>query len=244
MSYSLHSIGASSAPLLHFYAGAAGWNRRFPGSVLDPGHNIAEPRIASLLQRLLAAAFEVGLHASVGTLRSSNRLRAECHRLESVAGRPVTAVRQHWLRYSWRDTWAGQARAGLSTDHSLGFIDRPGFRNGAALAFRPLVASGNGSASFTAVPLVLMDSHVYDYNVDARIDRGSEIERWIGEILAVRGLASVLWHPHTLRSAYGWRGRRGSSRNLGCTIRQPPRCRVRRHRRSGSHEVVRPAIQL
>jgi hypothetical protein len=39
-------------------------------------------------------------------------------------------------------------------------------------------------------------------------------------------------------------GLRGPSRNLGCTIRQPPRGRVRRHRRSGSHEVVRSAIQL
>ena len=32
-----------------------------------------------------------------------------------------------------------------------------------------------------------------------------EIQRWLGEVKAVNGQISILWHPHTLSEDYGWR---------------------------------------
>lgn|SRR5262245_11983151 len=188
----------------HFYAGPSGWRRRGASALLDPGYDIEEPRIAALVRRLIARGFAVGLHASVGTWRSSEKLEIERRRLESVTGRLVTRVRQHWLRFSWQDTWIAQSRASLAQDSTLGFNDRPGFRNGAALAIQPITPDGM-QLPLTSVPMVLMDSHLYDYNPNPRHDRGAEIESWIREIRDVHGVASILWHPHTLHPAYGWR---------------------------------------
>lgn len=189
---------------IHVYAGPAGLRRGWPGLVMDPGYDCADPGLATLLRRLAAGGFEIGLHPGFGTWRSARLIREQRDRLARALSPAVTSCRQHWLRFSWAETWAAQAAAGLTLDTTLGFNDRPGFRNSAALAFAPSAADGS-ELPITAVPLILMDSHIYDYDLDTGRDPGTAIERWIGEVRAVGGEASVLWHPHTLHRSYGWR---------------------------------------
>lgn len=188
---------------LHFYAGPRGLRRGWPGYLMDPGYDCADPRIVDLLHNLIQSGFEVGLHPSYGSWASTNMIARQRERLTHALGQPVTACRQHWLRFSWEKTWIAQAGAGILLDSTLGFNDRPGFRNGAALRFRPSLPLRSG-LPITAEPMILMDSHLYDYDLDACRDLGGSIERWIGEVKAVGGVATVLWHPHTLDRSYGW----------------------------------------
>jgi hypothetical protein len=171
---------------------------------MDPGYNCAEPRLANLLRNLAQEGFEIGIHPSYNSFMSAESIAAETDRLADVLGRPVTACRQHWLRFSWANTWAAQAAADLRCDSTLGFNDRPGFRNGAALAFQPVDPASGELLPIAVQPLVLMDSHIYDYDLDAARHPEQFIEPWIAEVKAVGGLATVLWHPHTLDPAYGW----------------------------------------
>jgi len=55
------------------------------------------------------------------------------------------------------------------------------------------------------LPTVLMDSHLYDYQMLAADDRRATMRAWLDEVVAVAGQAAVLWHPHTLSDDYGWR---------------------------------------
>lgn len=171
-------------------------------ALLDPGYDVREERLAVKLRALAAAGWRIGMHQSYGAWRDAEPMAREKARVEEAIRAPVTMCRQHWLRFSWRDTWKAQQAAGLEADATLGFNDRPGFRNGAALSFHPWDTDRDSPMRLTATPLILMDSQLYDYRPGPDPER--EIRRWIGEVEATGGTASVLWHPHTLSADYGW----------------------------------------
>jgi hypothetical protein len=194
-------LGLSS----HFFVYARARNRSAKLRLFDPHYDITRTALPDMLQILLQQGFPIGLHQSFDSWRDTGAMAGERSRLEHSIGVPVVSCRQHWLRFSWAETWAAQYRAGLTTDFTLGFNDRPGFRNGAAVKMRPWSGSGGGLLGIEALPMVFMDSHLYDYSSLDDDGRRREIDHWINELRAVGGTASILWHPHTLGPEYGWK---------------------------------------
>lgn len=173
--------------------------------LLDPDYDVMEQAVAARLRVLAQQGCVIGLHPSFDSWGDTAVMQEEKQRVERACGAPVTSCRQHWLKFSWARTWSAQQQAGLGLDLTLGFNDRPGFRNGAALRFSPWDEARGAALTIESVPLVLMDSQLYDYAMMDDAARASAIQRWIGEVVEVRGSASVVWHPHTLSSDYGWR---------------------------------------
>lgn len=189
---------------INVYGGPGGW-RRAPSQILfDPGYSIRDEKLIAQLRSLAQKGWTIGLHQSFHAWDDAKTTGAELLRLSEALRLPITACRQHWLRFGWGKTWKVQAEAGLKMDMTLGFNDRPGFRNAAALRFHPYDEDTRERMNIQALPLVLMDSHLYDYGEFDAGGRSQEINRWLEEIRAVRGTASVLWHPHTLGEDYGW----------------------------------------
>lgn len=189
----------------HFNVYAAPLEGRSPRQrLIDPSYDPRRPRIRECLADLARRGWTVGLHQSFESWSDVERMQIERRRLEEALDRPVTSCRQHWLRFSWRDTWKTQQASGLRLDTTLGFNDRPAFRNAAALAWRPWDPDADAPMSLTAMPMVLMDSHLFDYSQLDDADRRRWIADWLGEIRAVHGAATVLWHPHVLSPDYGW----------------------------------------
>lgn len=192
--------------IIHVYGGPPGRARRTPARILiDPAYDVSAPEIATTLRRLADAGWTIGLHQSSAAWRDATIMRTERECVEEAIQRPVTFCRQHWLKFSWAETWAAQEAAGLRQDSTLGFNDRPGFRNSAALRLHPWNHSRQVAHTIEAIPMVLMDSHFYDYAPMTESERRAAILRWILETRAVRGQATVNWHTHTLSDAYGWR---------------------------------------
>jgi hypothetical protein len=187
-----------------FYGGIGGWKRSPVEILMDPAYNVEEQRLQNLLRSLHARGWKIGLHPSFNTWSDPGPILGECRRLENALQADVKTCRQHWLRFSWSRTWAAQAAAGLEKDFTLGFNDRPGFRNGAALGFHPLNGMLGSPLSITVYPMVLMDSHLYDYRDMSDGSRKKEIRYWMDEIRAVRGIGSVIWHQQVFSEDYGW----------------------------------------
>jgi len=172
--------------------------------LFDPGYDIGEQRFAGLLTRLSREGWQIGLHQSFDAWRSADMMRRQRERLQSFLPTAVTSCRQHWLRFSWQDTWAAQTDAGFEEDTTLMFNDRPGFRAAAALSWAPWHPEACQPHRLHVLPTVLMDSHLFDYQPIEPGQRMAAIHYWLDEIRAVAGQAAILWHPHTLTADYGW----------------------------------------
>lgn len=187
----------------HVFAGDPGFRR--PGRwLLDPGYRPGDPRLGGFYRTLRAGGWSLGLHPGYDAWADPDALRAQKAALEAASGAEVSACRQHWLRFSWAETWAAQEAAGLRQDTTLMFNDRPGLRGSAALAWCPWDPGAGRARVLEALPTILMDSHVYDYRPLAPAHRRAAMAQWLEEVGAVGGEAALLWHPHTLGPEYGW----------------------------------------
>ena len=188
----------------HFYAGPPGWGRGAGRLLLDPPYDVRDPALRRELGTLIDGGWRIGLHPSFDAWSGPRALEAQRLRLEAASGSNVSRCRQHWLRFSWSRTWRAQQEASLTLDSTLGFNDHPGFRNGCALRFRPWDGTERQGMTLEALPLLFMDSHFYDYALLDEPERGAEMARWLDELKAVRGEASVLWHQRVMHPDYGW----------------------------------------
>lgn len=190
---------------LHFYGGPPGLRRGSPRRILiDPAYDIGSDMMRGELRAFREGGWTVGLHQSFDAWDNARAMAREKASIEAALGAEVLHCRQHWLHFSWEKTWAAQAAAGLNLDSTLGFNDRPGFRSGHALRVRPWDEATDRPLSISTVPMVLMDSHFYDYSGNGQADVEAQMKPWIDEVRAVGGEATVNWHTHTITDVYGW----------------------------------------
>lgn len=180
------------------------WKDRLKQYLFDPTYDIKVPKLFEQFKKMQTDGWTIGLHPSYNSWKNTESIKEERELLERIIGVPVIACRQHWLRYSWEHTWKAQQDAGLKLDTTLGFNDRPSFRNGCVLEFNPWDIENNMEMKLKAIPMVLMDSHLYDYASYTDEQRDQELDYWLSETKQVHGVATILWHVHTLSSDYGW----------------------------------------
>lgn len=186
------------------YGGPGGWQRTPKQLLLDPSYNSLQPKLCQLFRHLHQEGWSIGLHQSYNAWSDAECMLKEKHYLEQAVDAPVTICRQHWLRFSWHKTWKTQQEAGLELDTTLGFNDRPGFRNGTALCFHPWDTNTKKPMKLAVLPMVLMDSHLYDYGDVDHEERYQQMNYWLDEIMAVRGTATIIWHQRVMSNDYGW----------------------------------------
>jgi hypothetical protein len=155
-------------------------------------------QIRSLLERIRENGFEVGLHAGWHSFLNRDCLKNEFLELERINGKSSNIVRQHWLRFDIEQTWRDQERCGFNLDSTLGFNDRAGYRAGTSLPFNPWMLHEQRSMELLEIPLVLMDSQLYDEQ-EMSLENGLECSNSLIDITRrSRGLLTINWHPHTL----------------------------------------------
>jgi hypothetical protein len=151
-----------------------------------------------ILDAIVHAGHEIGLHGSFSTGEDQGQMRAQRRSLDRLAGRPIVGVRQHFLRMHPGVTQRNMVAAGFEYDATWGFADRNGFRLGVADVVPAWDAEHKQPMPLELLPLIWMDRSLSKY---AGIE---EAERWIqdgvdlvNECRAVEGLWVGLWHPNT-----------------------------------------------
>ena len=144
---------------------------------MDPGYFLT-PEILEFIQTRNQEGFKFGIHPSFFSWKNPDEIRYERELFENTTNLYVDTIRQHWLRFSWKNTWKAQIQAGLKYDMTLGFNDSPGFRTGAALEYHPWSLHENSVLEILTCPLILMDSHLYSYQGFHDSQRKEVMQSW------------------------------------------------------------------
>jgi hypothetical protein len=160
-----------------------------------------------LVETLLEAGGEVGLHGSYTAADDSARLAAEKHKLEALAG-PITGHRYHYLRVDPHRNLAPLAGVGLRYDTTLGFPDALGFRAGIARPFRPWDFEREEPLDLIEVPLAAMDATLAEERYLGLAAKRAEpqLMQLLDRAAEFGGAFAVLWHPDRFDPATsgGW----------------------------------------
>ncbi len=161
----------------------------------DADYRLDEPRIHRAMKAVAATpGFSLGLHASAGGSLAAERAGFPY---------PVAINRQHFLKFRLPDHYEQVEQAGLAADASLGFSERPGFRNSYGMPFQPWSLQRREPYRFVEFPLHLMDAtfnHYWLGGRDAESRAAFAVERG-GAFLEKnrRGaVLSMLWHNNYL----------------------------------------------
>jgi len=160
---------------------------------IDPVYHRKPSEITAMIRRIIEDDCELALHGTRSAFLDVNVLKRQLESFESRLGFRLAGVRHHYLMFRHGKTLEAAAQASLMYDATLGFSDRPGFRNGMASPFFPYPV-GHPAGKILEIPLTFMDT------VLIRSDDEQEvIKRHIHESYlyakAAGGLFSVLIHP-------------------------------------------------
>jgi hypothetical protein len=180
---------------------------------------------ARLVETILAARGEVGLHGSYTAADDPARLVAEKQKLEALAG-PVAGHRYHYLRLDPHRNLAPLAGAGLRYDTTLGFPDAVGFRAGIARPFRPWDFEQDAPLDLVEVPLAAMDATLAEERYLGLSAKRAEprLMRLLDWAAEHGGAFAVLWHPDRFDPATSGGWDRLYSRVLQAVAERGGRC--------------------
>jgi hypothetical protein len=171
--------------------------------LLDPSYDIAKNgRLKQKCRELISEGNQIGIHGSYFSSEDGTLFMKEKEILENSINYKITKSRQHWLNYYESKTPYIHCEARIEQDSTLGFNDISGFRAGVASIYNPYDHKNNIPFPFKEIPLVIVDSHFYDYLDDYA---QNHLEWLFDSMSKVKNFGiSVIWHQRVISSDYGW----------------------------------------
>ncbi len=152
-------------------------------------YDIFDEEISEVIRHLDRDGWEIGVHGSYDSYDNLTLLSSERKQLESIIGKTIIGVRQHYLNLDIPRTWELQRKAGFKYDTSLGFNDKIGFRENKIYPFFPF------DDEFLELPLVIMDVALFSHNNEIE-NAWHKCEELIGCTQRARGLLTINWHSN------------------------------------------------
>lgn len=149
-------------------------------------YEISDPNIINVIKELDEGGWEIGVHGSIGSHTSADRLYREKHRIEDLINQSVIGIRQHNLKFERPETWRCQQAAGLKYDTSLGSASTVGFKYG----YNPIRPFDD---EFMAFPTTIMDKAL-DHVTDSIEDAWAICESLLAEAREHGAVMTILWH--------------------------------------------------
>ena len=136
----------------------------------------------------------IGIHPSYNSNNHIDILRDERYDLSKILDKPITKSRQHYLKMTLPKTYENLISVGITSDYTMGFPDKIGFRAGIALAFPFFNLKTNKQRPLTIVPFQIMDGTLKDYMKLSSIEATVKVQEIKNTIQNVNGQFVTIFH--------------------------------------------------
>ena len=181
------------------------------GKLYNADYKFSSKKLKRVYLKIENQGSEVGLHGSFGSAFSASQFEDEKLKLEAniLLGK-IDGNRFHFLCWDQEVTPGIIEKSGLNYDMSAAYPDKPGFKSGFCFPSRYYNFKENRSYEFVEVPLILMDSTVYEQKYLAlKENKSLELaNQHIDECVKHNGIFTLLWH-NTYYTNHKYRGRQG-----------------------------------
>jgi peptidoglycan/xylan/chitin deacetylase (PgdA/CDA1 family) len=160
----------------------------------DAYYDLEEERLVRLYKELTENGHEIGLHGTVGSSESPEKMKRDYNRVTHIMPQKVFGIRQHRLNYVHPWTSVYQGEIGIAYDNSLGFAAHEGFRNSYCLPFKLYDFKKDKIVDIWEFPLNVMDITLFAYQGYKYDDAIKSIQNLIIEIKKMHGIFTLLWH--------------------------------------------------
>lgn len=147
-----------------------------------------------------------GLHPSYESNRKLDVLYMEYYKLCSVYTRRIVKSRQHYLKFSFPETFRNLIKLSIRKEYSLGWGSQIGFRAGISRPFPFFDLQENKQTHLIFVPFMVMDRTLKDYLSLTPNDAINKVNQLCDAVKQVNGQFTVLWHNDSLSDEGEWKG--------------------------------------
>jgi hypothetical protein len=181
------------------------WQMNRSRNEKDRQVNIRHPLF---LQRLKTCAAQVkpGIHPSWESKTNAAQLHKEKTALERSIGHQVCDSRQHFLAFSFPQTFRNLVQAGITRDFSLGWPERAGFRAATSWPFAFYDVLRDKQETLCFIPSCAMDVTLKDYmglNAEEAILLGTDLKE---KARLEGGVFCFIIHNESMSDTGSWKG--------------------------------------
>lgn len=161
---------------------------------IDSYYKFSDKRIKEIFAYLFQNNCEIGLHGTVASAISEEKMNKTLQNLNNNTSKKVISNRQHRLHYTLPKTALIHENCGIKEDFTLGFAAHEGFRNSYCHPFKLFDFENERIIDVWQYPLNVMDTTLLHYqklNYDESLKKVKEI---ILEVKKFKGTFTILWH--------------------------------------------------
>lgn len=184
-----------------------GWQSLFFVKAQVPGeydctYDITASDTRNFVQQLTRCGATIALHGSYRSAEDADRFIQEKARLENAVGQPITANRQHYLRFLAPQTAEFWQTAAIADDYTLGFAEREGFRCGTCHPYPLYDLRNDAPTAIIEHPLIAMDMTFIRYRQNDTAQTLKKIRQLKALCDSAEGDFVLLWHNTTVWREY------------------------------------------
>jgi hypothetical protein len=160
---------------------------------IAPGNKALQALIQDHLIR-----YPVGIHPSWKSSLDISVMQQEIQTLTAIAGKPVQASRQHYIKLTLPATYRQLLQEGIRYEFSMGYGSINGFRASVASPFYWYDLEQEQQTELLLFPFCFMDANAYYEQHNTPEAALTEMQHLYRSVKAVNGLFSILWHNNFL----------------------------------------------